>query len=175
MKGVPVVCLRHETVRQQQSQHLISLWDKVWLSLSLLNWIEMCLQTQPVPNPMSYYLHRSPWWFHRFETLSNHFVELIAPFFTFLGRRLCMVNGAIQILFQVALWKTSQHNQRFFPPCFLFVYFFKLYIVPTLFCGFCFFYHSFLACRWSWSSAGTWVSSTGWPLFLVWPASTTHL
>lgn len=67
-------------------------------------------QTQPVPNPMSYYMHRSPWWFHRFETLSNHFIELIVPFFTFLGRRMCIVNGAMQILFQVIQtvrqWKT---------------------------------------------------------------------
>ncbi|MEQ2157443.1 Lipase maturation factor 1 [Goodea atripinnis] len=52
---------------------------------------------------MSYYMHHFPWWFHRFETLSNHFIELIAPFFTFLGRRMCLVNGAIQILFQVVL------------------------------------------------------------------------
>lgn len=52
---------------------------------------------------MSYYMHRSPWWFHRFETLSNHLIELIFPFFTFLGRRMCMVNGAVQILFQVPL------------------------------------------------------------------------
>lgn len=58
-------------------------------------------QTQPVPNPISYYIHRSPWWFHRFETLSNHLIELIFPFFTFFGRRMCMVNGVIQILFQV--------------------------------------------------------------------------
>lgn len=50
---------------------------------------------------MSYYMHRSPWWFHRFETLANHFVELIAPFLTFLGRRLCMVNGGLQLFFQV--------------------------------------------------------------------------
>lgn len=52
---------------------------------------------------MSYYMHRFPWWFHRFETLSNHVIELIVPFFTFLGRRMCMVNGAVQVLFQVVL------------------------------------------------------------------------
>lgn len=51
---------------------------------------------------MSYYMHRSPWWFHRFETLSNHLIELVFPFLTFLGRRMCMVNGVIQILFQVS-------------------------------------------------------------------------
>lgn len=80
------------------------------------------VQTQPVPNPMSYYMHHSPWWIHRFETLSNHFIELIAPFFTFLGRRMCVVSGAIQILFQVkntrllllllmtSLWSYSVQN-----------------------------------------------------------------
>lgn len=61
-----------------------------------------CPQTQPVPNPVAYFLHRSPWWFHRFETLSNHFLELVVPFFIFLGRRMCIVHGALQVLFQVS-------------------------------------------------------------------------
>lgn len=74
--------------------------DKCWRDLTCMDYH---YETQPVPNPLSYYLHRSPWWIHRFETLSNHFIELVAPFFTFLGRRMCMVNGAIQILFQVVL------------------------------------------------------------------------
>ncbi|KAM9716315.1 LOW QUALITY PROTEIN: lipase maturation factor 1 [Menidia menidia] len=74
--------------------------DKCWTDLTCMDYH---YETQPVPNPISYYIHRSPWWFHRFETLSNHFIELIAPFFTVLGRRMCMVNGAIQILFQVVL------------------------------------------------------------------------
>ncbi|XP_027145401.1 lipase maturation factor 1 isoform X3 [Larimichthys crocea] len=74
--------------------------DKCWRDLTCMDYH---YETQPVPNPMSYYMHRSPWWFHRFETLSNHLIELVFPFFTFLGRRMCMVNGAIQILFQVVL------------------------------------------------------------------------
>ncbi|KAM3859979.1 lipase maturation factor 1 [Diretmus argenteus] len=74
--------------------------DKCWRDLTCMDYH---YETQPVPNPMSYYMHRSPWWFHRFETLSNHFIELVVPFFTFLGRRMCMVNGLIQILFQVTL------------------------------------------------------------------------
>nr|XP_035939301.1 lipase maturation factor 1 isoform X4 [Halichoerus grypus] len=60
-------------------------------------------QTQPVPNPAAYFLHQSPWWVHRFETLSNHFLELVVPFFIFLGRRMCILHGALQILFQVVL------------------------------------------------------------------------
>ncbi|XP_063068352.1 lipase maturation factor 1 [Engraulis encrasicolus] len=74
--------------------------DKCWRDLTCMDYH---YETQPVPNPLSYYLHRSPWWFHRFEVLSNHFIELIAPFFTFMGRRMCMVNGTLQILFQVVL------------------------------------------------------------------------
>ncbi|TRY83762.1 hypothetical protein DNTS_025256, partial [Danionella cerebrum] len=58
-------------------------------------------QTQPVPNPVSYYLHQSPWWIHRLETLGNHLIELLLPLLTFMGRRMRMVNGAGQILFQV--------------------------------------------------------------------------
>ncbi|XP_061561985.1 lipase maturation factor 1 isoform X2 [Phycodurus eques] len=74
--------------------------DKCWRDLTCMDYH---YETQPVPNPMSYYMHRSPWWFHRFETLSNHFIELIVPFFTFLGRRMCIINGALQILFQIVL------------------------------------------------------------------------
>ena len=60
-------------------------------------------QTQPVPNPVAYFLHRSPWWVHRIETLGNHFLELVVPFFVFLGRRMCVLHGVLQILFQVSL------------------------------------------------------------------------
>ncbi|XP_029312165.1 lipase maturation factor 1 isoform X2 [Cottoperca gobio] len=74
--------------------------DKCWRDLTCMDYH---YETQPVPNPMSYYMHRSPWWIHRCETLSNHLIELIFPLFTFLGRRMCAVNGAVQILFQVVL------------------------------------------------------------------------
>ncbi|KAK7918739.1 hypothetical protein WMY93_010023 [Mugilogobius chulae] len=38
--------------------------DKCWLELTCMDYH---YETQPVPNPMSYYLHRSPWWFHRLK------------------------------------------------------------------------------------------------------------
>ncbi|XP_057631442.1 lipase maturation factor 1 [Chionomys nivalis] len=74
--------------------------DKCWLDLTCM---DFHYETQPVPNPMAYYLHRSPWWFHHFETLSNHFLELVVPFFLFLGRRMCILHGVLQVLFQVIL------------------------------------------------------------------------
>ena len=48
-------------------------------------------------------MHHSPEFWHQFETLTNHFVELIAPFLLFMPRSFCMVGGAFQILFQVGV------------------------------------------------------------------------
>ncbi|XP_077173079.1 cytosolic iron-sulfur assembly component 3 isoform X2 [Paroedura picta] len=74
--------------------------DRCWRELTCMNYH---YETQPVPNPIAFYMHRSPWWFHQFETLVNHFVELAVPFFVFLGRRMCILHGVLQILFQVLL------------------------------------------------------------------------
>lgn len=75
------------------------------------NWLisdsDLFVQTQPVPNPISYFLHQSPEIFHKFETLTNHFVELVAPWFLIGPRRLCMIGGTIQILFQVRSWNSG--------------------------------------------------------------------
>ncbi|XP_072205185.1 lipase maturation factor 1 isoform X5 [Excalfactoria chinensis] len=74
--------------------------DHCWRDLTCMNYH---YETQPVPNPIAYFMHRSPGWFHQFETLFNHFIELVVPFFIFMGRRMCMVHGVLQILFQVLL------------------------------------------------------------------------
>ncbi|XP_005504598.2 lipase maturation factor 1 isoform X1 [Columba livia] len=74
--------------------------DRCWRELTCMDYH---YETQPVPNPIAYFMHRSPWWFHRFETLVNHFIELLVPFFLLLGRRMSIVHGLLQILFQVLL------------------------------------------------------------------------
>ncbi|XP_032087092.1 lipase maturation factor 1 isoform X2 [Thamnophis elegans] len=74
--------------------------DRCWKDLTCMNYH---YETQPVPNPVAYFMHRSPWWFHAFETIFNHFIELVVPFFVFLGRRMCMAHGVLQILFQMLL------------------------------------------------------------------------
>ncbi|RXG73887.1 Lipase maturation factor 1 [Armadillidium vulgare] len=58
------------------------------------------VNTQPVPNPLSYYLHQSPSWIHKGETFGNHIVECVIPFFAFLPRIFQIWCGIIQILFQ---------------------------------------------------------------------------
>ncbi|XP_060642537.2 lipase maturation factor 1 isoform X1 [Anolis sagrei] len=74
--------------------------DRCWRALTCMNYH---YETQPVPNPIAYYMHRSPEGFHQFETLFNHIIELAVPFLLFLGRRLCIIHGLLQILFQVLL------------------------------------------------------------------------
>ncbi|XP_032896749.1 lipase maturation factor 1 isoform X3 [Amblyraja radiata] len=74
--------------------------DRCWKHLTCMNYH---YETQPVPNPIAYYMHGCPWWFHSFEVLVNHFVELIVPFFLLMGRRMCAIHGILQILFQVLL------------------------------------------------------------------------
>ncbi|XP_041318003.1 lipase maturation factor 1 [Pyrgilauda ruficollis] len=74
--------------------------DRCWRELTCMDYH---YETQPVPSPISYFMHRSPWWFHRLETLVNHFIELVVPFFLLLGRRMGILHGLLQILFQVLL------------------------------------------------------------------------
>ncbi|XP_039632481.1 lipase maturation factor 1 isoform X1 [Polypterus senegalus] len=74
--------------------------DQCWRDLTCMDYH---YETQPVPNPLAYYMHQSPRWFHRLETLTNHFIELVVPFFVFMGRRMCALHGVLQLLFQALL------------------------------------------------------------------------
>ena len=61
-------------------------------------------ETQPIPNPLSKYFHNAPLWWHRWEVLINHFVEVIAPWLLLLPfRPLRITGGVIQIFFQAVL------------------------------------------------------------------------
>jgi hypothetical protein len=46
-------------------------------------------------------MHQEPVWFHKFETIVNHFVELIAPVLLMMPGWPGAVGGLIQIIFQV--------------------------------------------------------------------------
>jgi Lipase maturation factor len=74
--------------------------DPCWRDLTCLFWH---YETQPNPNPLSWYLHQLPPWFHRLEVLFNHVVELAAPWFYFGPRRARLVAGGATVLFQVLL------------------------------------------------------------------------
>src|SRR2546426_675662 len=59
--------------------------DECWRNLTCLAYH---YETQPLPNPISWYLHHMPLWFHKSGLLFNHFSELIVPWFYFAPRRL---------------------------------------------------------------------------------------
>src|SRR5256885_15911884 len=74
--------------------------DPCWRDLTCLFYH---YETQPLPNPLSWYLHHSPRWFHKAGVLFNHFTELIVPWFYFMPAPFCYWAGAITILFQITL------------------------------------------------------------------------
>jgi len=55
--------------------------DECWRNLTCLNYHH---ETQPMPNPLSWYFHNLPSSVHKLEVLGNHFVQLIVPWGLFL-------------------------------------------------------------------------------------------
>ena len=74
--------------------------DSCWRDLTCLYYH---YETQPIPNPISRYLHFAPHWFHQIETAWNHFVELIAPWFSFGPRTARHISGVLLVSFQIIL------------------------------------------------------------------------
>lgn len=50
--------------------------DKCWWDLTCLS---IYYETQPMPNPLSWYFHQLPMWIHKLGVLFTHFAELIVP------------------------------------------------------------------------------------------------
>ena len=99
---VSVLLYRWLIVRIMLGAGLIKIrGDKCWMDLTCMNYF---YETQPVPNPLSYFMHQEPEFFHKFEVMVNHFVELVAPVLILVPiRSVCMLGGFIQIMFQVLL------------------------------------------------------------------------
>src|SRR6202047_5147912 len=74
--------------------------DDCWRDLTCMYYH---YETQPIPNPISRYLHLLPHWFHKLEVLWNHLVELIVPWFSFGPRRARHIAGVLMVLFQIIL------------------------------------------------------------------------
>ncbi len=74
--------------------------DACWRDLTCLFYH---YETQPIPNPLSWWLHFRPEWFHRLGTLWNHIIELVVPWFCFHPRPARHVAGVLMASFQVFL------------------------------------------------------------------------
>jgi len=60
-------------------------------------------ETQPMPNPLSWYFHRLPRALHRVEVLGNHFAQLVVPVFLFAPQPIATVAGLIIVATQAWL------------------------------------------------------------------------
>jgi hypothetical protein len=57
-------------------------------------------QTQPLPNPLSWYFHHLPPVYHKTEVLFTHFSELVVPFFYFVAGPVGWAAAGIAVFFQ---------------------------------------------------------------------------
>jgi Lipase maturation factor len=74
--------------------------DPCWRDLTCLYYH---YETQPLPNPLSWYLHHSPHWTHKAGVLFTHFAQLLVPWFYFAPAPICYWAGGLTILFQITL------------------------------------------------------------------------
>ena len=72
--------------------------DSCWRDLTCLVYH---YETQPLPNPVSWYLAKSPVWLSKLGVLFNHFAELVAPFGYLIPiANVRRVAGIVTVLFQ---------------------------------------------------------------------------
>ena len=64
-------------------------------------------ETQPMPNPVSWFVHHLPRWFHRGEVLGNHAVQLLLPFLLFAPQPVASIAAGIIVLSQLWLVLTG--------------------------------------------------------------------
>lgn len=74
--------------------------DPCWRNLTCLDYY---FETQPIPNPLSWYFHWLPRSVLHGGVAFNHIVELIVPFGYFLPQPLAGIAGLITIVFQLTL------------------------------------------------------------------------
>jgi hypothetical protein len=74
--------------------------DPCWRDLTCLNYY---FETQPMPNPLSWYFHWLPHSVHTAGVVFNHIAELIVPFAYFAPQPFASIAGLVTIVFQGVL------------------------------------------------------------------------
>ena len=103
---IPILILRWMLFRTELGAGLIKLrHDPCWRELTCLFYH---YETQPLPNPLSWYFHHLPKGIHRLGVLGSHFVQLIAPFGLFAPQPFASIAGGLIIFHQ--LWLIVSGN-----------------------------------------------------------------
>jgi len=103
---IVIVILRWMLFRVEFGAGLIKLrHDPCWRNLTCLFYH---YETQPLPNPTSWYFHRMPKPLHRLSVAFSHFVQVLVPFFVFAPQPIASIAGALIIFHQ--LWLIVSGN-----------------------------------------------------------------
>ncbi len=106
---IPVLILRWMFFRTELGAGLIKLrHDPCWRDLTCLYFH---YETQPLPNPLSWYFHYLPKSTHRFGVLFSHFLQVVAPFGLFAPQPYASIAAALCITQQ--LWLIVSGNYSF--------------------------------------------------------------
>lgn len=81
--------------------------DPAWLDWTAL---QFHYETQPIVNPLSWFIHHAPGRFHVVSCGTMFFIELIVPFFFFAPRRLRMLAALATIALQAAIILTGNYG-----------------------------------------------------------------
>ena len=105
---IPVLALRWMLFRTELGAGLIKLrHDRCWRELTCLFYH---YETQPLPNPLSWYFHHLPRVMHRFSVLFSHFVQVIVPFGLFAPQPFASIAGGLIIFHQLWLIVTGNYS-----------------------------------------------------------------
>jgi hypothetical protein len=103
---VMIVALRWLLFRVEFGAGLIKIrGDRCWRRLTCLDYHH---ETQPMPNPLSWYFHHLPRWVHRVEVLANHGAQLVVPWALFLPQPLA--SGAAVVIIATQGWLVLSGN-----------------------------------------------------------------
>ncbi|HVM02126.1 MAG TPA: lipase maturation factor family protein, partial [Acidimicrobiales bacterium] len=93
-----IVALRWLLFRLELGAGIIKMrGDRCWRDLTCLHYHH---ETQPLPNPLSWWFHHLPGWFHKVEVAANHVSQLVAPLGLFAPQPVAGAAGAVIVLTQ---------------------------------------------------------------------------
>ena len=103
---IPILILRWMLFRTEFGAGLIKMrHDPCWRDLTCLFYH---YETQPLPNPLSWYFHRLPKVLHKLSVLFSHLVQLIVPFGFFAPQPFAAIAGGLTVFHQ--LWLIVSGN-----------------------------------------------------------------
>jgi len=80
--------------------------DEAWRNLTAMTYHYM---TQPIPNPLSWYFHQFPLWFHKVSAIGMHVTELLVPFLIFFGRWPRLIAAGLLASLQLFIFTTGNY------------------------------------------------------------------